>query len=173
MFAVNIPTHIDLKDFVTSICAVLGTGLGLYNLYQGRIQKRVRLKVVPKVAFPVGNGRGMMNDANPRRPVSGEQEQFGCIEVTNLSSFSVTVDDVGFTIGGNPRKKPRASIMQPVLLDGRTWPCRLEPRTSVTAYFKWNDIRNDIKKAYAMTECGAVEYGNSPALKSMKKRADR
>lgn len=176
MLSVNIPSQIDLKDFVTTFCDVLGAGLGIYNALHSRLQKRVKLKVVPKVAIPVRNGRGMLNDANPfreQRGLSPQQEKFGCIEVTNLSSFAVTVDDVGFTIKGDPRKNRRASVLQHILLDGRTWPCRLEPRTAVTAYFDLNELRGHLEKAYALTECGAVGYGSSPALEGMKKQALR
>jgi len=52
----------------------------------------VKLKVVPKIAHPV--------------TYTGELgEKMGCVQVTNLSAFPVTVGDIGFTIGGDPRRK--------------------------------------------------------------------
>jgi hypothetical protein len=82
--------------------------------------------------------------------------------------FPGTVSDVGFTIHGDPRKKKRAAIPQPIITDGGLWPRRLEARSSVTLYFHRDQQKREIKKAYAVTDCGQVSYGNSPALRSMR-----
>lgn len=145
------------KDYITLAIAALGAGLGIINTWHGLNQRRVKLKVIPKIAIPVGPG-------------SDFSREMGCIDVTNLSDFPVTVRDVGFTIDGDPRKKARASILQPMVIDGGPWPRRLEARTSVSLYFDWANLKSDIKKAYVLTDCGNVAYGNSPALKSKREQ---
>jgi hypothetical protein len=135
----------------TIICAVIGAVLGIINTYYAFVQRRVRLRVVPKVGCFV-------------YPAGQFGPDIGCIEITNLSTFPVTVADVGFTIKGDPRKNPRAQIIQPIIHDGGSWPRRLEARTSVTVYFELLPLRqHKIKKAYAMTDCGNVGFGESPA----------
>jgi hypothetical protein len=145
------------KDIFTISCAVIGAVLGIINTWNGLNQRRVKLKVVPKIAYPVSHA----GDIGP---------EMGCIEVTNLSAFPVTVRDIGFTIDGDPRKKTRAAILEPLVQDGGPWPRRLEARASVSLYFDWSHLKRDIRKAYALTDCGEVAYGNSPALKSMRKK---
>lgn len=76
-----------------------------------------------------------------------------CIEVTNLSTFAVTVCDVGVFYSGTDK---RGSVVSPVLLDRGPWPRLLEPRSSVTVYGQLPDPLNGhkIRSAYARTECG-------------------
>jgi hypothetical protein len=48
------PMAIDwtmFKDPVTTMCAIVGAGLGVFNLLQGMRERRVRLKVIPRVFF--------------------------------------------------------------------------------------------------------------------------
>ena len=147
--------HIDFKDLFTISCAVTGAVLGVINTWNGLIQQRVKLKVIPKIAHPV-------------TPTGEPGQKMGCIEVTNLSAFPVTVGDVGFTTDGDPRKKGRMAITQPIIIDGGSWPRRLEARSSVSVYFHWRHLNREIKRAYVLTDCGQVSYGNSPALQSMR-----
>jgi hypothetical protein len=53
------------------------------------------------------------------------------IEVTNLSEFAVTIQEVGILYEGT--KKP-GTLLSPILLDGGTWPRRLESRMAVSVY---------------------------------------
>jgi hypothetical protein len=145
------------KDIFTISCAVVGAVLGVINTWNGISQRKVRLRVVPKIAFPVSH--------------SGRLDEMGCIEVLNLSTFPLTVTEVGFTIDGDPRKKTRAAIVQPLIHDGKPWPRRLEARESVTAYFNFANLSHKIRKAYVKTDCGEVAYGKSPALQTIRARA--
>jgi hypothetical protein len=135
----------------TIICAVIGAVLGIINTWYAFIQRRVRLRVVPKLA-------SLMSHAGQFGP------DMGGIEVINLSTFPVTVSEVGFTINGDPRKNPCAAIIQPIVQDGGPWPRRLDARVSVTVYFQLHLLRqHKIKKIYAMTDCGNVGFGESQA----------
>jgi hypothetical protein len=66
------------KDFITLGAALLGAGLGIMNTWNSLSQRRVRLRVTPSHAIVVPFGIDMFS-----------------IEVVNLSSFSVTVKEVG------------------------------------------------------------------------------
>ena len=145
------------KEYTTLAVAALGAGLGIINTWNALNQRRVRLKVRPGIALPVT----YTGDLGP---------EMGCIEVTNLSTFPVTLREVGFEIRGLPRKKARMPIRQPIMLDGGTWPRRVEARASVSVFFQRNGLERRFGRAYVVTECGEVGYGNSPALKSMIRR---
>jgi len=70
---------------VTLAIAVLGAILGIINTWHNLDKRRVKLKVTPAHAIPVG---GM----DPRL-------QF-CIEITNLSEFPLTISDAGVFFKG-------------------------------------------------------------------------
>jgi len=142
---------VNLLQTVTFSIAVLGAVLGVINTWHALDRARVKLKVRPAHAIPVGR-------ANPNLKF--------CIEVTNLSAFSITVCEVGVFYKGTDR---RGSFVQPELIDGGPWPRRLEPRSSVTIYGQTPDSTPElrIKTAYAKTECGVTKTGTSPALKQI------
>jgi hypothetical protein len=136
---------------ITLALAVLGAVLGLVNTWHSLDKSRVKLRVLPAHAIAVGSANPALNF---------------CIEVTNLSVFPVTVSDVGVHYRGTNR---RGSIVQPILLDGGSWPRRLEPRSSVTVYGRRPESLENrrVKCAFATTQCGVTQTGNSPALKQI------
>jgi hypothetical protein len=146
-----VSTSFSVIQVITLSVAVLGAVLGVLNTWQGFDRNRVKLKVIPKGAIPVGG-------ANQRITF--------CIEVTNLSTFPVTVSDVGVFYYGTDK---RGSIITPFLVDGGSWPRRLEPRSSVTVYSErpTSSAEHRIKCAYARTDCGTTKTGTSPALEQV------
>lgn len=136
---------------ITLSIAVLGSVLGIINTWYALDRSRVKLKVLPAHAIPVGG-------VDPRLTF--------CVEVTNLSAFAVTVYDVGVLYQGTDK---RGSLFQPLTIDGGTWPRRLEPRSSVTVYGQRPESSpgQRIKCAYAKTQCGFTKTGSSPALKQI------
>ena len=138
-------------EIITFSIAVLGAALGVINTLHNLDKSRVKLKVTPVHAIPVG---GM-----------DESLRFG-IQITNLSSFPLTISDAGVFFTGT---KSRGSIIDPVFSDGGGWPKKLEPRTSVSVYSQTPEAPSGhkIKCAYAFTECGEVCTGNSKALKQI------
>jgi hypothetical protein len=143
--------NITLTLSITLSIAVLGAVLGVINTWHGLDKSRVKLKVRPAHAIPVGGVNLNLNF---------------CIEVTNLSVFAITVCDVGVFYKGTDR---RGSFVQPVFIDGGPWPRRLEPRSSVTVYGQAPEStpKRRVKSAYAKTECGVTKIGTSPALKQI------
>jgi len=135
-------------QIVTFSIAVLGAVLGIINTWHNLDKTRVKLKVTPAHAIPFGNV-----DKNLKF----------CIQITNLSSFPLTISDAGVFFTGT---KSRGSIINPVFSDGGNWPKRLEPRTSVSVYSEIPEAPagHKIKCAYAITQCGEVCTGTSGAL---------
>jgi hypothetical protein len=152
----TVPTFNTLQPLTLSL-AVLGAVLGIINTWHGLDKSRLKLKVTPKHAIPVGG-------TDPRIKF--------CIEVTNLSAFAVTIEDVGIFYSGT---KKRGSIVTPFLADGGSWPRRLEPRSSVTVYSQQptSEPGHKITKAYATTQCGYTRTGTTPALKQIAMEAER
>ena len=140
-----------LVTAITLAIAVLGAVLGIINTWHGLSRTKVRLKVVPAHAIPFGGTDPSVNFS---------------IAVTNLSEFAVTIREVGVLYEGTDK---REAMIRPVILDGGSWPRRLEPRTSVSAYGRAPEItgRPRIRRAYAMTDCGLTKTGTSPALEQI------
>ena len=116
--------------------------------------RRLNLKITPAHAFPLGAVDPSINFS---------------IEVTNLSEFAVTIQEVGLLYEGT--EKP-GTLLSPILLDGGTWPRRLEPRTAVSVYAQ-APLPNGgprIRCVYARTACGQTLTGNSPALQQIAGR---
>ncbi|WP_326510641.1 hypothetical protein [Aeromonas caviae] len=144
-----------IVEGLTLATAVLGAVLGIMNTWQALDSSRVKLRVVPKKAIPIG--------------AVNHQLTF-CIEITNLSSFAVTISEAG-VFYKNTNK--RGAYVQPELIDGQGWPRRLEPRSSVTIYGhqpEVKDPRHPLKCAYARTECGVIRTGTSPVFKHLAKK---
>lgn len=140
-----------LTQAITLAIAVLGAALGLINTWHAIDKKRVKIRVRPKHAIPVGA-------ADPRFTF--------CIEITNLSEFAITIDEAGVFYKGTDS---RGAYTQPIIIDGKPWPRRLEPRSSVTVYGEPPQPKPDhaLKCAYARTECGVTRTGTSPAFKQL------
>jgi hypothetical protein len=139
------------------VAAVLGGVLGVFNFLHGFWERRVRLRVVPKMTAIRGNGfLSSSIDVIPNG--------FPTIEITNLSNFPITIEEAGFTLAGTDER----CILIPDPLN--LLPKRLEPRTSI-------DVRattaigfpRNTKRAYATTQCGHTAYGDSKVFKTVRK----
>lgn len=145
--------HITAFQAVTLAIAAVGAALGIINTWRSIDQGRVKLKVVPSRAIPVGNAPGHVAF---------------CVQVTNLSQFAVTIEDAGVFFHGT---KKRGSIVSPIFSDDGGWPRRLEPRSSVAIYSEAprSSKGYKVKCAFARTQCGRTKTGSSPALRAMNK----
>lgn len=153
-------SHLPWKDIVTIVAAGLGAGLGVMNTWQSINQRRVRLRVKPAHAISATTQRDMFS-----------------IEVVNLSTFSVTVHEVGFALGGRKvGRRPRAAMPVPIVTDGKPWPRRLKPRETVSAYFDPSECfkhGEPLGLAYAKTVCGEIAHGDSPARQQLAEAVER
>jgi hypothetical protein len=134
---------------ITFAIAVLGAVLGLINTWHGLDKSRVKLKVLPAYVIQIGGLNQFFEFS---------------IEVTNLSTFPVTIREVGFLFHGSKKR----GFIEMRTLDGSSLPRRLEPRSSFTLYSRLPNAENGkIRCAYAATQCGVMKRGNSPALKQI------
>jgi hypothetical protein len=157
-------TTVDLLIFTI---ALLGVVLGLVNLWYSREARRVRLRVIPKLAYDVEGGRYTTSEWNKyaQRLQDDSAAKRWTIEVINLSSFGLTIDEVGFsdqTVDGT------FAMMNPEISRKRTWPVRLRPHEKAIFYSTdgvllpppvWAN-----PYAYVKTDCGQCVYGKSPVL---------
>jgi hypothetical protein len=140
-------------DAITLAIAILGAVLGIISTWHSFDARRVKIKVIPAHAIPFGG--------------VDERLRF-CIQITNLSSFPITIDEAGVFYAG---LESRGAIISPVFSDGGGWPRCLEPRTSVTVYSQlpYDNEGHKIKCAYALTQCGVICRGKSKALDQISK----
>jgi hypothetical protein len=148
------PPMFELKDLITIGLASVGAVLGVLNFWRAFDRDRPKLRVSFAHAIPVGG-------ADPRIRYS--------IEVINLSTFPLTITEVGVLLVGT---KKRGAVVHPVLIDGGDWPRRLEPRSAVSALLlshAFDKETNDIRCAYAKTSCDSLFKGHSKALAQVAK----
>ena len=144
---------------LTAVTAAIGAVLGVWNFVQGFWQRRVRLKVVPKLTELRGNA--FLSSSIDLLP-----DRFACIEVTNLSAFPVTIAEVGFSLDGEVGRS--VIIQEPLNL----LPKRLEPRESIDIRAtKITGFPRKAKRAYATTQCKHTRYGDSVVLEKHRKMA--
>ncbi|HBP88242.1 MAG TPA: hypothetical protein PKK23_19395 [Nitrospirales bacterium] len=148
-------SEITVFQAVTMSIALVGAVLGIINTWFSFDRERLKLKVVPVYAQPIGAMDPRIN--------------FG-INITNMSAFPITVSEVGVLYDG---RTERGAITLPIVIDGGKFPRRLEPRSSFSVYA---DITTQAPKlfslvrcAYAKTDCGNLVEGKSLALADMKK----
>jgi hypothetical protein len=144
-------TAIELKDVVTLSVALLGAVLGVMNTWNAMSQRRVRLRVTPAYSIQTGSGAIGFN-----------------IEVVNLSTFPITIEEVGFYLSGSDK---RMVVTEPIFYDGKPWPRRLESHDSMSAHFdprEFGPHAQNITKAYARISSGGIYVGTSPALKQLR-----
>ncbi len=142
---------------LTAVTAGIGAVLGVWNLVQGFWQRRVRLKVVPKLSATRGGGffssdRDVLPDG------------FACVEVRNLSAFPVTISEVGFSLDGEVGR----AVIIPTPLN--FLPKRLESRQSIDVRAtKIAGFPKNARRAYATTQCGTTRDGDSVVLEKHRK----
>ena len=157
--------QLGLTDFLTIGCAVLGAGLGIINTLTNLNQRRVKLRVNPKLAVRYESG-GVFSHTTELLPNSAP-----AVEVINLSAFPVTIAEAGFKLTGDDG---RVIPTPPCVIDNKPWPRRLESRESVTVYFSGNQsFPKNLGRAYATTDCETTRYGDSPALKKFRAHLSR
>jgi hypothetical protein len=143
----------DPKDLITFGLALVGAVLGIINTWRAINHDKPRVKVLPKRAIPFGD--------------IDERINF-CIEAINLSTFALTITEMGILHRGT---ESRTALRSQLTFDNGSWPRRLEPRSSVTVYAQSGSITSEypIRCAYAKTDCGLTFKGTSGALKQLAK----
>jgi hypothetical protein len=149
---------------VGAICGICGAVLGIINTWSQLSRNRVRLKVIPKLAYMVGGNDVMagVRSCEYQQDLSNKGTPSRlCIEVINLSAFAVTISDAGF----GKKDRNRLALIKPEV-SKKSWPTRLEPHEAVMLYAAIGLSLNPTimlkAVAYAETDCGVVCYGTTP-----------
>ena len=172
-------------ETVTLITAIVGAGTGIValtlsfaNSWVQFSNNRVKLKVVPEIAYKDEKEDMWAVSAIPfpktMNAVKQKQHRLG-VEVTNLSSFTVTIQKVGF--GKFKLLKDGIEISRPIVMKRDCWPLKLESRESDLLMFKTGvDIPIDLLDkncAFVVTECGHIAYGTSRVFNAYVKELKR
>lgn len=147
---------------ISLVLGAIGTVLGLANTYVQLNTHRLRLRITPMSAQR-GDG-GMLTHRDKLLP-----SPTMAIEVVNLSAFPVTISSVGLKL----RDGRRLAWLDPIVVDGKPWPRRLDARESVTVCQPIQKLPSNVTKAYATTACGEERFGTSPAFKEILRLAPR
>ena len=139
---------------ITFALAVLGSMLGVINTWRNIDKDRVKLRVTPKSALPLGSGM--------------DTSLTFCVEVINLSAIPVTVSEVGILYKGKDSRGVMTAI-SPIMSPPGDFPRRLQPRSSFTVYSAKPDNPKGLKCAFAKTDCGVLATGTSPAFRQLSR----
>lgn len=143
-------TGMKWTDWITLGIALLGAALGLWNTWQGWRDRSVRLRLRATQAIGLG----------------GPAPTCLSIEVTNLSSFPITIEEVGLTVGKPRGRLPRRAMIPPHSIIVGSLPMRIEPRHSGSVVGWAQELPNDgYDHAYARTSGSEMVFGTSPALR--------
>lgn len=135
-------------DPVSVGLGAIATLVGVLTLGNTLNRQKVKLKVTPAPGWTVPD----------RQPCV-------TVEVVNLSSFPVTIDEIGiYRTDGK-----RYSSLDRPMTNGKPLPQRLESRQSLSVYFSAAEVDiNMVAHAFARTSCGTVQEGDSPAWKQLR-----
>ena len=138
---------------ITLAIALLGAVLGIINTWYALDRYRVKLRVVPKSAYPFGMGAPDVDF---------------CIEVTNLSAFAIYLDEGGVLYAGTTNKGMIITPIFPNEIKG-SWPKKLESRESTTIYMKLSESENGhkAKGVYVRTQCGVKKTAKSKIMQRL------
>jgi hypothetical protein len=139
---------IEFLQYITVSMAAVGAVLGVINTWNALDKQRVKLVVRPAPGLATPTGQRLV-----------------VVEVLNLSSFAVTISEMGL----NRRDGKRHITGDRPLMNDRPLPQRLEAREAISAYFPLSEI--DLKlvtNAFAKTSCGEIEVGDSPGWKQIR-----
>lgn len=150
---------IGILQAVTFAIALVGAVLGILNTWRNFDRDKIKIRVNPTNLLTLAT------------TYSGEEiENRGiCVEVINLSTFPITIIEIGFANFYPFTNKIRGSKSIPLKwqnLGSYSLPQRLESRES-TSYFIFEEVLENhqnlksIKYAYAKTACGHFFKGTS------------
>jgi hypothetical protein len=164
---------VTLLESITFGLGLLGSVLGVMNTWRTFAKDRVKLRVVPRLAFTLAHGTATaarLDTPQVRDLLSKRVAYRLSIEAVNLSSFPIVISEVGF---GRTRHHRQTYPPEVVGLPEKTFPTRLEPREAVQFLAPvGTDLDPKVTtndRAYVETDCGVVWYGKSPAFSAYLK----
>jgi hypothetical protein len=153
------------ETVITLAVALLGAVLGVLSTCWQFNNSRVKLRVhfffavkfsdgfIRQMPMPIQNFREFIL-SHPGEPL------YLSVEIINLSSFAVTINEIGFC-DKNISDHRRFVAVAPEVIDEGAWPRRLVSRDAVVIYTLIGTKLETLvkyKKLYAKTACGEVKY---------------
>ncbi|RQS22453.1 MULTISPECIES: hypothetical protein [unclassified Burkholderia] len=161
----------ELKDWITGGTAVTGAVLGLFNLWRQMSTDRVKLRVSPAIVIDRGPTHVLTHSSITIDPTSVPEYVQLSVEVLNLSTFPVTIEEIGMTTHSPGRMVFAGAHTS----DNKPLPLRLESREAIKLYTK-SYLTSEFAQGvdvFAETVCGHRQLGKSPAIESLKAVAAR
>ncbi len=146
--------------------------LSIVNMYMQIRNNKVKLRIVPMIGYYDDQVRQWAISGIPFPDIMNaikENQHRLCVEVTNLSSFAITIRKLGF--GKFHLLTDSIIVVSPIVMNrSNCWPLKLEPRESDILMLDTgiNIPVADLNKkcAYAVTECGHIASGTSDVFNS-------
>lgn len=160
---------VEWKDIIALFLGTVGAVLGVVNFARSILDERVRLRVIPCLAWRRGNGS---LTARTSHRLEELWREFGmpaiAVEVINHSKFPISIDEVGLKELHVSPSEGRAPFIYATDMAGRGYPIKLEPREAATIYSKDRHgeeyIFTSDTVAYVTTSCDVTQIGKGKAL---------
>ena len=140
----------------TLVLAATGAILGIANTWKRLVERKPKLKLVPRRIV----AKGVVSDRALR---AGEDVGFlFSVEIANLGASAVTVDQVGVLCGDT---EARGVVMDPLAMERGEWPRRLNGHCNMKVRLNLLESPSrHIGCVFARTATGHVVRGRSDAL---------
>jgi len=159
-----------VKDVITSIAAIGGLALGIYNLFKAWKGEKVILTVKPLAVYKLDDKQYGTNEVEISK--TRKLETIG-VKVINISKFDVSLVETGFQFGTSNAHERLCFPHALVLGTGNPLPIRIPSREAVTIAFNPDQLpsgslRKDIESVYIHTACELEFFGVNGVIDDFK-----
>ena len=161
------------------ITGLFGTVAGLYNTWYSWSKDQVKLRVTPKLRWVVNNIEWTLEIDNSEflnldQHLSEQNVLQFSVEVVNLSTFPITITEVGI---GKGKGKNGNNCLTDLKID-RVLPQIIKSRDSFTFKYGLNNLETFPQKhhrhcCFVRTACGKTFWGTSSILKTISQKLSR
>lgn len=163
-------------DWIIPVMAVFGFLLSIYNTWTQSKQRKVRMRVTPLFVRVTRLGPPGRYGSRPKIPFLSPG-----IEIVNLSSFPISVAEVGYELKSGlnfklTRLDTRGRYVQAFWIPDKL-PQRLDARSSLRIALSDDDEEHlkgkEIRRCYVITECHTKVYGRNRHLRDTAEKLAR
>ncbi|WP_086382307.1 hypothetical protein [Caballeronia sordidicola] len=161
----------DAKELLTAGTALTGAVLGIFNLWRQVSADRVKIRVTPSIVVDQRAGGIFASTTYIVDPADPPDMVSLAVEILNLSSFPVTIEEIGMTARGSARM----SFIGAESADHKSLPIRIESRDAIKLYttpYLISEFAPAVH-VFADTVCNNRQIGKSPAIEGLKTAAIR
>jgi hypothetical protein len=160
-----------VKDVITSIAAIGGLALGIYNLFKAWKGEKVILTVKPLAIYKLDDKQYGTNEVEI--PKTRKLETIG-VKVINLSKFEVSLVETGFQFRSGSVHERLCFPHALILGTDNPLPIRIPSREAVIIAFSpaqlpSDPLRKDIESVYIHTACELEFFGVNGVINDFKR----